>query len=92
MINKLDIEGIHMTVSDNIRRYSVKKIGKLDKYLPKSAKQSAHAQVMLKTSENQKNRYTCEVVLHLPKETINVKESTVSIFAAIDIALRFSPS
>jgi ribosome-associated translation inhibitor RaiA len=27
----------------------------------------------------------CEVTLYLPKETINVKESTINIYAAIDI-------
>jgi ribosomal subunit interface protein len=64
----------------------LKKIGHLDKYLPKKARLSAHAEVQLKESKaKDKNRCTCEVTLYLPKETINVKESTVNLYAAIDI-------
>ena len=85
MIEKLDIEGIHMEVDENVHKYVIRKIGRLDKYLPKQAKQSAHAEVMLKSTEAKGNRCTCEVTLYLPRETINVKESTVNIFAAIDI-------
>src|ERR1700722_8634700 len=85
MIERLDIDGVHMDVDDNTRRYVQKKIGRLDKYLPKSAKASAHAEVALMTNHDEANRNTCEVTLYLPKEVINVKESTVSIFAAIDI-------
>lgn len=85
MIEKIEIEGIHMEVDANVRRYVLKKIAKLDKYMPKSAKESAHAEVMLKTTKKRGNCCTCEVTLYLPKETINVQESTVNIFAAIDI-------
>ncbi len=85
MIEKIEIEGVHMEVDDNIRRYVLKKIAKLDKYLPKQAKESAHAEVILKSKESKGNRSTCEVTLFLPKETINVKESTQNIYAAIDI-------
>jgi ribosomal subunit interface protein len=85
MIEKIEIEGIHMEVDDNMRRYVLRKIGHLDKYLPKRAKESAHAEVMLKTTDDKINHTTCEVTLYLPKETINVKESTINIYAAIDI-------
>jgi ribosomal subunit interface protein len=58
----------------------------LDKYLPKKARLSAHAEVMLKEGKSKdKNQCTCEVTLYLPKETINIKESTVNLYAAIDI-------
>lgn len=85
MIEKLDIESIHIEVDESARRYVNKKIGRLDRYMPKHVKESAHAEVILKANKDKKNKYTCEVTLHLPKETINAKESTVSIFAAIDI-------
>ena len=85
MIEKIEIEGVHMDVDDNVRKYVLRKIGRLDKYLPKSAKESAHAEVKLKNTDSKTNHSTCEVTLFLPKETINVQESTISIFAAIDI-------
>jgi putative sigma-54 modulation protein len=85
MIEKIEIEGIHLEVDDNMRRYVLRKIGRLDKYLPKHAKESAHAEVMLKNTDDKTNHATCEVTLFLPKETINVHESTINIYAAIDI-------
>lgn len=85
MIEKLDIEGVHMDLDENVRRYVVRKIGRLDKFLPKSTKPSARAEVILKSTEAKGNRCTCEVNLYLPKEIINVKETTVNIYAAIDI-------
>ena len=85
MIEKLDIEGIHMAVDENIRRYVVKKLGQLDKHLPKRARESAHMEVIIKDTQSENNHFACEVRLHLPKKTINIEESTVNIFAAIDI-------
>ena len=86
MIGKLEIEGVHLSVDDKIRSYVKKKIGNLDKYLPEHAKESAHAEVFLISGENQAKSTICEVNLYLPKEVINVKESAVNVFAAIDMA------
>ncbi len=85
MIKKLDIEGIHMVVDENIRRYIVKKLGKVDKHLPKRARESARMEIIIKDNQSENYHFTCEVRLHLPKKTINIEESTVNIFAAIDI-------
>lgn len=86
MIERLEIEGIHMTVDEQITKYVQRKIAHLDKYMPRSARASAHGEVMLKEGKSDNNNHcTCEVTLFLPKETINVKESTVNIYAAIDI-------
>ena len=85
MIEKLDIEGIHLNIEDNMRRYVKRKIGRLDKYLPKHARKSVRAEVLLKSTSSKKNHSGCEVILHLPKETIRVQESTTNVFAAIDI-------
>lgn len=86
MIQKLEINGIHLKIDDDLRKYVVKKIGKLDHYLPKHARESAHAEVFLK-EENAKGKKqcTCEVVMKLPKETLMTKESTMNIYAAVDI-------
>jgi putative sigma-54 modulation protein len=86
MIQKLEISGVHMTVGDDLRKYVVKKIGHLDKYVPKHARESVHIEVRLKeTNTKTKNERTCEVVLRLPKEVIAITETTINIYAAIDI-------
>lgn len=86
MIAKLEINGIHMDIDKKLHDYVTKKIGKLDKYLPRHARESAHAEVFLKeVMVKKKKECIAEVVLHLPKETITIQESTMNIFAAVDI-------
>jgi putative sigma-54 modulation protein len=76
-----------MTLEDDLKKYVVKKIDKLDKYVPRHARRSVHADVKLKESHaKNKRQFTCEIILHLPNEQITVAESTLNIFAAVDIA------
>ncbi len=83
---KITIEGIHTTVGDDLEKYVTKKITKLDKYIPRGARTSAHAQVLLKESKiKNKKQCTCEVVMHLPHDEFTTKETTMNIFAAVDI-------
>ena len=86
MLQKFEIRGVHSVIDDNLRKYVTRKLGHLDKYMSRSCRQSAHLEVFLKESANKnKSRSTCEVNLHLPHETINVKESTINMYAAVDI-------
>ena len=86
MIKKFEIAGVHMTVGDDLRKYVHKKIGGLEKYIPRSARTSAHLEVKLKEGKaKNKDERTCEAILHLPHEVIAVSETTVNIFAAVDI-------
>lgn len=86
MIQKIEVSSVHAQVDDDLHKYAVKKIGNLDKYLSRHARQSAHAEVKLKESKaKNQNRCQCEVILHLPKETIATKETTINMYAAIDI-------
>jgi len=84
---KIQVNGVHDVVGDDLLKYVTKKFTKLDKYIPKKARQSAHADIILKESYNksEKNNCTCEVVMHLPKEMFAVSETTINIYAAVDI-------
>lgn len=63
-----------------------KKIAKLDGYMPKHARKSAHAEVKLKeTKVKARKEATCEVILFLPGEKIQASETTINMYAAIDI-------
>lgn len=86
MIEKMEVSGVHMDVSPKLQKYATKKLGAVDKYLPRQARESAHMVVRLKEA-NQKSgkHYTCEVVLHLPHDTIRIAETTMNIFSAVDI-------
>lgn len=86
MIKKLEIDGVHMTVGDDLRKYVHKKIGKLEKYVPRNARQSLHVEIKLKEGKSKtRNERTCEAIVHLPHEVITVSETTINIFAAVDI-------
>jgi putative sigma-54 modulation protein len=86
MIERLDISGVHLQVDDDLRKYVHKKIGHLDRYIPKHSRQSAHVEIKLKESKaKDKKECTCEAILHLPHEVVSVKESTVNMYAAVDI-------
>lgn len=86
MIAKLEITGVHMPLDSDIKKYINKKIGKLDKYMPRHARPSAHADIKMKKDKiKTKNEYTCEVILHMPHDTLMVKEATMNMFAAVDI-------
>lgn len=86
MIEKMEITGVHMDVDPKLKKYVTKKMGAMDKYIPRKARESAHLEVRLKEAKaKDKNQYTCEVVLHLPQDTITIHETTLNIFAAVDI-------
>jgi ribosomal subunit interface protein len=87
MLQKFEIRGVHTKVDEPLRKYVTKKIGNLDKYISRHHRGSAHAEVSLKESKaKDKKQCTCEVTLHLPHHVINIEESTMNMYAAVDIA------
>ncbi|MFA6609164.1 MAG: ribosome-associated translation inhibitor RaiA [Candidatus Paceibacterota bacterium] len=86
MIQKLEINGVHTVLTDDLKKYITKKIGKLDRYMPRHARESAHAEVFVKEIIiKAKKENVCEVVLHLPGTNLMTKEATINMFAAVDI-------
>lgn len=86
MIQKLDINGVHTVLTDELKKYVTAKIGKLDRYMSRHVRESVHAEVFLKEAKiKAKKECHCEVLLHLPQENIRVSEATVNMFAAVDI-------
>ena len=82
----LQISGRHFELDDKIRAYVDKKIGELDKFLPKHKEPLTGSVVLAKDNSNhQNNEYFCEVILHIPGERMLATESTVNMYAAIDI-------
>lgn len=86
MIQKIEVSGVHATVDDDLQKYVNKKIGKLDAYMARHARTSAHAEVLLKKNKaKNKSECTCEVILHVPGEVLRAQETTLNLYAAIDI-------
>jgi putative sigma-54 modulation protein len=86
MIKQLDITGVHVDTTKNLKRYVSKKIAGLDKYIPRHARKSVQVEVKLKeVTASDKQQCQCEVVMSLPGETIVASETTGNMHAAIDI-------
>ena len=87
MITSIEITGINKySVDETTKKYVNKKIGKLDRYLPRHARDSVTAEVKLKeVNRDHGNKYEAEVILQVPNKIITAKDSTVNVLAAIDI-------
>ena len=85
MINNLQISGIHENLNAGVKSYAVKKIGKLDRFLPKRTRESVFVDVKIKAKKRQGTIiHECKVVMQLPKKLITIKKDSVSAKAAID--------
>lgn len=86
MIAQIDTSGINLELGDDIKKYIARKIGRLDKYMPRHARKTVRAEAKLRETNNRLgNKYECEVLLHLPGGVIQAKDSTLNMFAAVDI-------
>lgn len=87
MITSIEITGLNnYTVDDTTKKYINKKIGRLDRYLPRHARSSVSAEVKLKqVNRNHGNKYEAEIMLNVPDKVITAKDSTLNMLAAVDI-------
>jgi putative sigma-54 modulation protein len=86
MIAAIDITGVKYELDDATKKYVTKKIGRLDRYLPKHARRSATASVKIKqVNRDHGNKYEAEVILTVPDKILTAKDSTVNALAALDI-------
>lgn len=86
MIERIEVSGVHMEVGEDLHKYVIRKISRLEKYIPRQARESVHIEVKLKEGKaRDKQARTCEVLMHLPHGNITISETTINMFAAVDI-------
>lgn len=85
MITQIEITGIQYEPNEDLKKYITKKIGKLDRFAPRHSRKSVTAEVRLRELKTKTDRNECEVILHLPNQQLVAKDSTVNMFAAVDI-------
>jgi|SRR5690606_11335730 len=86
MISSINITGIKYDLDDNTKKYVAKKIGRLDRFLPRHARKTVSADVKLRqVNRAHDNKYEAEVVLTLPEKTITAQDASMNMLAAIDI-------
>jgi len=84
---KIDLGGHNFELDNKVRDYVTEKIGALEKYLPKVARDGASAAVTLEEdpSGREDNRFVCDAVMTVAGAKLVSREGTVNIYAAIDI-------
>ena len=86
MITSIQITGIAYEVDEPTKKYVIRKVGRLDRYLPRHARKSAKAEVKLsQVNRDFGNKYEAEIILNIPDKIIIAKDSTGNILAAVDI-------
>jgi len=86
MITQIKVTGIAYEVDEATHKYAVKKVGRLDRYLPKHSLKSVTAEVKLaQVDHDYGNKYQAEIILNVPGKVITAKDSTGNILAAVDI-------
>lgn len=86
MIQSIAISGVKYAPDEQTKKYVTQKIGRLDRFLPRHARKSAHAEVILKeVNRTRGNKYEAEIILNVPDKKLTAKDSTVNMLAAVDI-------
>ena len=86
MITTIQVTGIAYEVDENTRKYVLKRVGHLDRYLPRHARKSVSADVKLEqVHHDHGNKFQVEIILNVPGKVITAKDSTSNILAAVDI-------
>jgi len=86
VIQTINVTGVRYDIDADTKKYVTKKIGRLDRFLPRHARRSVTAEVILKeVNRSNGNKYEAEVVLYVPDKQLTAKDSTMNVMAAVDI-------
>lgn len=86
MIQSIAISGVKYTPDEQTKKYVRKKIGRLDRFLPRHARKTATVDVKLRqVNRDHGNKYEAEIILYVPDKQLTAKDSTMNMMAAVDI-------
>jgi len=87
MIEKIEITGQNYKPTDSFRKYAEKRIGKLDRYLPKGYKKDVIAKIVVtEIDKAHGNKYEISAAMEiLGGKVIAAKDESSNVFAGIDI-------
>lgn len=85
-MENIDITGVRYTPDEQTKKYVFKKIGALQRFLPRHARKTFCAEVVLReVNRAHGNKYECDVKVVVPGKTMTAADSTVNMMAAVDI-------
>lgn len=87
MIEKIDISGSNYKPEESFKKYTIKRIGKLDRYLPRGNKKDVIAKIVVtEVNRAHGNKYEISANLEIPGgKVISARDECSNVFAGIDI-------
>ena len=87
MIEKIDISGSNYKPEESFKKYTIKRIGKLDRYLPRGNKKDVVAKIVVtEVNRDHGNKYEISANLEIPGgKVISARDECSNVFAGIDI-------
>jgi len=77
---QIHVRGEHIEITEALREYAQKKIGRLDKYFDVSSSHDVHV-----TLSVVRDRHTVEVTMHLAGVLLRAEEKSEDMYASIDL-------
>ncbi|MBR2659228.1 ribosome-associated translation inhibitor RaiA [Candidatus Saccharibacteria bacterium] len=87
MIDKIEITGNKYKVEESFKKYATKRIGKLDRYLPRSSKKDVVAKIVItEINKAHGNKYELSAAMEIPGgKVLAAKDESSNVYAGIDI-------
>ncbi|MDO4612188.1 MAG: ribosome-associated translation inhibitor RaiA [Candidatus Saccharibacteria bacterium] len=87
MIEKIDITGSGYKVEESFRKYVEKRIGKLDRYLPRGSKKDVIVKVIVsEIGKGKGEKYELSMAMEIPGgKVIAAKDECSNLFAGVDL-------
>lgn len=87
MIEKIEISGSDYKVEEPLKKYVEKRLGKLDKYLPRGSKKDIVMKVVVAgIGKSKGEKYEISVAMEIPGgKVIAAKDECTNVFAGVDL-------
>ena len=87
MIEKIEITGNGFKVEETFRKYVEKRIGKIDRYLPRGFKKDVVAKVIVaEIGKSKAEKYEISAAMEIPGgKVLAARDECTNIFAGVDL-------
>ena len=87
MIDKIEVSGNNYKIGETLQKYAEKRIGKLDRYLPRNNKKDVIAKIIFtEVNRDHGNKYEVSATLEIPGgKVIVAKDECSNVFAGVDL-------
>jgi len=87
VIGNIEISGVKFKIEEPFRKYTIKRLGHLDKFLPKKNRKDVIMRVVVKqVNKPHGNKYEISVAMDVPGgKVLTARDEAGNVFAGIDI-------